>query len=322
MDRWADLRKDAAAASCYHWRGLSRIGTGIRIQGYRYIHASDGKVSGFGLGWRCKDRRSGSKRREGDSRAAGEQSCFGNKASRIGSDVKASTRVTLVKTAMIMLQSGVLGINTMSPSVFPKTHGWGLQSWETFMKIAKLTGDICRRYFDYDPSTGALYHRVRKPADFTCTRLSQAGAAITWNAHYAGKRADHISVQPDGYTIRRVKLMNKTYPAHHIVWLWCGRPRWKHQIEHANGDATDNRIENLSDKPQSANNRNRRKPRTNTSGTSGVSWASKDKVWVGFFRCEGVRYYLGRFKDKEKAAAAVIAKRKEIGRFTNRHIYD
>lgn len=78
----------------------------------------------------------------------------------------------------------------------------------------------------------------------------------------------------------------------------------KGQIDHVNGNRLDNRICNLRDATHAENQRNSKRPKSNTSGIKGVYWDKRSKKWGAHIRFGNKMLNLGRFSEKEDAAAA------------------
>jgi len=89
-----------------------------------------------------------------------------------------------------------------------------------------------------------------------------------------------------------------------------GPMQWMHKVitgfpetDHINHDGLDNRLCNLRD----AKNRNRQnqRPYLNTSSQfKGVTWYTRDGIWVAQITVGYVNRYLGRFYDEAEAARA------------------
>ena len=100
-----------------------------------------------------------------------------------------------------------------------------------------------------------------------------------------------------------------------VAWLymtgrWC-RP----EIDHRDGDATNNRWANLRRASRSQNAAKRGRPRNNSSGFKGVSLCESGK-WRAKIRKGGRCLYLGRFATPQEAHAAyAAAARKLFGEF-------
>jgi hypothetical protein len=75
-------------------------------------------------------------------------------------------------------------------------------------------------------------------------------------------------------------------------------------IDHANRDMSDNRFANIREARRSENNANMRRPKDNTSGFKGVSWAKKNCKWRAQIRVDYVTIYLGLFDNPEEAHTA------------------
>ena len=137
-----------------------------------------------------------------------------------------------------------------------------------------LTFERANELLRYDPSTGKLYWRVRRPG---------------------GRAKDEAGTLLHGTstTYRRIGIDGVWRYAHHIVWLLHYGVWSDVRLAHLNGDGLDNRVENLRDMS-----------RNNTSGITGVFWHKARGKWVAQIRVEGKQKYLGCFPNKEDAVAA------------------
>jgi len=84
------------------------------------------------------------------------------------------------------------------------------------------------------------------------------------------------------------------------------------EIDHIDGNKTNNNLLNLRFCSKSENQRNRGVQKNNTSGYKGVSWSEKDKKWIARIKVSRKRLFLGRFKDKEEAYRAYCEASKEF----------
>lgn len=103
----------------------------------------------------------------------------------------------------------------------------------------------------------------------------------------------------------QVKVNQKRFYAHRIVWEMFGGkiPEWM-QIDHINHDRIDNSIENLRVVTRSENRKNSSKYSSNTSGTNGITWCSRDCKWRAQIRIDGKMKNLGRFSSFDEAVYA------------------
>ena len=89
------------------------------------------------------------------------------------------------------------------------------------------------------------------------------------------------------------------------------------EIDHINGDRADNRICNLRVVSKQQNARNVGLGKGNVSGHLGVSYSSRDKRWAAHIGVNGVRVYLGSFRDKDSAVAARLEAESRYGFHSN-----
>lgn len=115
---------------------------------------------------------------------------------------------------------------------------------------------------------------------------------------------------------RRVYFDGKTYSTHRIVWvMFNGDIPKEIQIDHINGDASDNRIENLRMATNTQNCQNRRIRPTN-SGIRNVSFVAAKQKYRVSLQAANKRIYCGAFEDLELAELVSIeARLKYHGKF-------
>jgi len=89
------------------------------------------------------------------------------------------------------------------------------------------------------------------------------------------------------------------------------------QVDHINGVRDDNRIVNMRDVSHQDNCRNAARPRTNTSGVSGVVWDKPHKKWRAEIRANGKMKNLGRFAIFDDAVAVRKSAEVEYGYHPN-----
>lgn len=103
----------------------------------------------------------------------------------------------------------------------------------------------------------------------------------------------------------------KRYYAHRICWaLYHGR--WpEEQIDHINGDKTDNRITNLREATNLQNGKNLKMSVRNTSGVTGVTFDRANNKWRATLKANGRSIYLKRWDTFEQAVEARKAAEKQ-----------
>lgn len=106
------------------------------------------------------------------------------------------------------------------------------------------------------------------------------------------------SIHQTGY--RHITWLGKVQKAHRLIFM-LHHGYLPPEVDHINGDRSDNRIENLRAADRSQNQCNRGLLASNTSGYSGVSWHRKSKSWLVRVMKHGKTKTVGYFKDLEFA---------------------
>ena len=140
----------------------------------------------------------------------------------------------------------------------------------------------------YEPTTGKLFWKNRPLGYFKTQKQKEA-----WDAIYAGKEAFNTKTG-NGYLQGR--LFACVYKTHRIIFKMLHG--WEPlQVDHDDGDRSNNRPLNLKASSQELNQKNRKKNSDNTSGITGVSWNSVKRKW----RARIGKQLLGYFDDFDEA---------------------
>lgn len=107
-------------------------------------------------------------------------------------------------------------------------------------------------------------------------------------------------INDSGYWI--VGLFGGQYRLHRLAWLYVYGYFPKEEIDHINGDRTDNRLCNLREANRAQNSRNLKRKTSNTSGYIGVCFCKSTGRYVVHIRINGIKKNLGRRKDIREAA--------------------
>lgn len=111
----------------------------------------------------------------------------------------------------------------------------------------------------------------------------------------------------DKHGYRRVRLFDRQYFEHRLVWLWH-HGEFPRILDHISRNRDDNRIENLRPCNESQNAANSGPQAPNTSGYRGVYYEPERDKWVAKIRfvVDGrrMRKKIGRFDTPEDAAIA------------------
>jgi len=145
----------------------------------------------------------------------------------------------------------------------------------------KPTVERLREVFTLDSDTGELFWRV-KIAD-----------KVVVGAKAGSKRADgYVRVQVDKV---RLLVHQVVFALTHGDWAGC-------ELDHANGNPSDNSPKNLRKADRFKNNYNRRVAKHNTSGTKGVFKQKQGICWNARLTTNGVLKRIGGFRTKEQAS--------------------
>lgn len=179
--------------------------------------------------------------------------------------------------------------------------------------MAELSFEYLKRVLKADFENGKLYWLPRSVDLFPSGGNAEA-ACKRWNSRDAGTEA-FTTMMPNGYL--KGKLSGHHLYAHRVIWaLHIGSLPTNH-IDHANGDRSDNRIENLREATRSENQRNRKIPANNSSGALGVSWNKRMGKWQASIWNGHRLEYLGCRSELDDAKELRLAAEVRLGYHQN-----
>lgn len=158
--------------------------------------------------------------------------------------------------------------------------------------------------FTYNPDTGELVWKTRPRHMFKNNQ-----AWLSANTRFAGKLAS--SKHNDGYLT--VRFEYKSFLVHRIAWCMTHGdfPKDGFEIDHINGDRSDNRLVNLRLVDRTGNSQNHALHCNNTSGQVGVYWGKRGSKWRAVITVNKKPIHLGCFDCFDDAVNA--RKQAEIG---------
>lgn len=153
-----------------------------------------------------------------------------------------------------------------------------------------------KEMFWYEPINGLFFHRQYRHRGISFLRSEKAGIE-------AGFRAG------SGYI--SIFLDQKKYCAHRLAWLYVHGTSPKYNIDHIDGNRSNNAIANLRDVPQYVNCQNRRLPCPgNSTGLLGVQrYGKRFRVRID---TAGHCKHIGVFDTPDAAYAAYLAAKREL----------
>lgn len=163
---------------------------------------------------------------------------------------------------------------------------------------------VLRNLVEYQPETGLIVWRERRGDDH-------------WNRRYAGACALNSS---DGRGYKQGLLLGRKVLAHRAAWaLFYGQ--WPSgEIDHIDGDRSNNRICNLRIATKSQNQCNSKKSARNNSGFKGVHWNTRKNMWQAQIMLNKRQHNLGYFETAKDAHAAYAAASERMhGEFGRTH---
>lgn len=138
-------------------------------------------------------------------------------------------------------------------------------------------------YLRYDKESGELYWIAKKSSFIN-----------------VGSRAGKMN--SNGY--RLIKWNGQYVSEHRIAWALHYGAWPDGNVDHADGNKSNNRIENLRLASNAQNGHNIGMRKNNTSGAKGVTWHKKANKWMAAIRNGTNNVYLGLFDSVAEAAHA------------------
>lgn len=147
-----------------------------------------------------------------------------------------------------------------------------------------LSQEYLKSILDYNPISGLFVWR---------SRVNDK----RFNANFAGKVAGVLTKQ--GYI--EIKISDKIYRSHRLAFLFITGEHPIDEIDHRDGNKSNNRFDNLRQANKIQNGQNRRKYKNNTSGYKGIrkngtKWAATIKInkidkFLGNFNCPTAAHF-------------------------------
>lgn len=144
----------------------------------------------------------------------------------------------------------------------------------------------------YNPETGWLYWKIRD---------SNRRGDGAFNTRHAGRRA-FTADSGHGYCVGNI--LNRKCYAHHIAFV-IETGEWPDgEVDHIDGNRSNNRFSNLRVVSHGVNAKNSALRSHNTSGAHGVDFHRQTGKWRARIAVDGCERSLGLYSDKSDAIAA------------------
>jgi hypothetical protein len=141
------------------------------------------------------------------------------------------------------------------------------------------------------------HERLKELLRYDCDTGEFFWLKPTSNRVKVGQKAKALS---HGYV--SIRLDNKTYRGHRLVWLYVYGVMPKNTIDHIDGNTANNKLNNLREATQQQNLFNLKKPITNTSGYKGVHFHKITNKWRAVVSVNNKPKHLGLYKTPEEAS--------------------
>lgn len=153
-------------------------------------------------------------------------------------------------------------------------------------------------FVSYCPLTGNFTWLERPKSAF---KGENQASADRWNSRFSGKC---VQATDFGSGYLKFVICGKRINAHRLAWALSYGVWPSGQIDHVDGDRTNNRLSNLRVVSPQGNSRNKKVYKSSRSGITGVAWHSKSNRWHARIGIEGKVLHLGVFPTIELAIVA------------------
>lgn len=156
--------------------------------------------------------------------------------------------------------------------------------------MSEVTADVVRSILNYDPLTGEF----------------------TWKVDRPRRKAGDKAGCPHSRGYWQIMIGRRPYLCHRLAWLYVQGEWPSSEIDHCDGDKTNNAISNIRLCTRSQNLANR----PTSIGLKGASFSNEKRKWRAQITVEGECRHIGYFENEEAAHRAYcVAAEKSFGAF-------
>jgi hypothetical protein len=162
----------------------------------------------------------------------------------------------------------------------------------SIMAKTDLTAERLREVLHYNPETG-VFTRLKTEKNWRSGDIA------------GGFRAGYIQIRVDG----------AKYSAHRLAWLYAYGVNPIDEIDHIDGNKSNNALSNLRQATHAENQQNKPIQKNNSSGFVGICWHKGSGKWHAKIQHMGRSMFLGQFDKKEDAYRRYLGAKAEIHKF-------
>lgn len=154
----------------------------------------------------------------------------------------------------------------------------------------KLTVEQLREILNFNPETGLF----------------------TWKRPRRRCKVGDVAGSPHAMGYLQIGVAQQKFLVHRLAWFYVHGVWPPEQIDHIDGNRTNNAISNLRLASRSDNQCNRGVSRNNTTGRKGVRFEARKGLWRAEIQYRGERKWLGYFDNAEDASVAYQTAAREL----------
>jgi hypothetical protein len=163
------------------------------------------------------------------------------------------------------------------------------------MASSDLTQDYLREILHYDPATGL----------FTWLKALSYRGKVGSIAGCVNKRLNR----------RHIGIHGREYYAYRLAWFYVKGSWPAEDLDHKDGDSTNDRFDNLRPCNMSQNQQNLRRARTFRSGALLGAWPTPAGRWFSMITVKKRKIYLGNFATDVEAHTAYLTAKRRLHEF-------
>lgn len=118
------------------------------------------------------------------------------------------------------------------------------------------------------------------------------------------------------YGYRLIRIDGNLYLAHRLAWLYMHGQWPENEIDHINGETSDNRISNLRQATRSQNMQNEKVARKSNKSCGLLGVSKNGRGWKAEIKVDGKKLHLGSYKTPSEAHDAYVLAKGSLHQFS------